>query len=409
MSTQKMERIGQRAATQTFFKKNADMDFYLLWMLSYQTEKGAEIGECYYAASCIDEREPESWIAAWLTLANRTEDRANNAFSQGHLVSAREAYLRAFTYYRGATFYLRPGDPRFRETFNAFEANFQKATALLDPAFEPVTIPFEGNSLPGYLVKAANGAEKHPTLIMVGGGESFREDLYFWAGAAGARRGYNVLLVDLPGQGGTPFAGLSIRDDTEVPIQTIVDYLLTRPEVDPRRIAIHGLSGGGYFVTRGAAFEHRLRACIANSPIIDLHRVVTQEMPAFLQKLPSFASNAAIAWAGRQNPSLAITLEKICWQAGVTTLSDFVDRTKSCNLNGLVERISCPTLCLGGDAEGDTGEASRQLHAFYNALTIPQKAVVIFTAADGANAHCQVGNFSLSHQVAFDWLDQVMR
>ncbi len=54
-----------------------------------------------------------------------------------------------------------------------------------------------------------------PNGILIGGGETCAEELYFWVGPAGVRRGYHVLLVDLPGQGMTPFEGLFFRTNTE--------------------------------------------------------------------------------------------------------------------------------------------------------------------------------------------------
>jgi dienelactone hydrolase len=38
----------------------------------------------------------------------------------------------------------------------------------------------------------------------------------------------------------------------------VVDYLLSRPDVDPERIALIGLSFGGYLAPRAATAEHRL-------------------------------------------------------------------------------------------------------------------------------------------------------
>ena len=31
----------------------------------------------------------------------------------------------------------------------------------------------------------------------------------------------------------------------------------------------------------------------------------------------------------------------------------------------------------------------------------------VFTAGDGAEAHCQVNNLSLMHATVFDWLDEL--
>lgn len=56
--------------------------------------------------------------------------------------------------------------------------------------------------------------------------------------------------------------------------------------------------------------------------------------------------------------------------------------------------------------EGELEEQMAQVREFYNALQAP-KDLRIFTAADGADAHCQINNLSLMQQVVFDWLDEV--
>ena len=49
------------------------------------------------------------------------------------------------------------------------------------------------------------------------------------------------------------------------PAQLVVDYLLTLPQVDPKRIAITGYSRGGKMVTIAAALDERIAAVIAGS------------------------------------------------------------------------------------------------------------------------------------------------
>src|SRR3712207_9034395 len=88
------------------------------------------------------------------------------------------------------------------------------------------------------------------TLIMVGGGETYAEDLYFWGGVGAVDRGYNALLVDMPGQGATPFEGMHHRFDVEVPMGAVLDHLLGRSEVDTERVAAYGVSLGGYIGDR---------------------------------------------------------------------------------------------------------------------------------------------------------------
>ena len=56
-------------------------------------------------------------------------------------------------------------------------------------------------------------------------------------------RGYNFMTVDLPGQGLMPFAGKVFRTDTNVAMKPVVDYILSRSDVDPEYLAAYGISG----------------------------------------------------------------------------------------------------------------------------------------------------------------------
>lgn len=380
------------------------MDFYFAWILAHQSEGGSALGECFYTASQVKDGDPESWYTAWAEIARRVESQATHALESGHRVSAREAYLRAFTYHQMAAIFVRPRDQRLRETWQKVQWCFRQAAAQFSPPIEPVQIPFEGKSLPGYFLHGNDGIRKAPTLIMIGGGETCAEELYFWVGPAGVRRGYHVLMVDLPGQGGTPFDGLFVRTNSEVPIRAVVDYALARPEVDPERLGLFGISGGGYMVSRAVPFEKRIKACAASAPIIDVHRLATAEFPPALLKAPAVVGDALVKLAGLQSPLPVIAMEKFCWQAGVSKTSEALEMARQARVER-IDEITCPVLCMVG--EGESEEQMAQAREFYNALKCP-KELRIFTAADGADAHCQVNNLNLMQQVVFDWLDKVI-
>ncbi|HVB72231.1 MAG TPA: YqiA/YcfP family alpha/beta fold hydrolase, partial [Ktedonobacteraceae bacterium] len=68
---------------------------------------------------------------------------------------------------------------------------------------------------------------------------------------------------DGPGQGEMEFEH-AMRHDFEVPVRYAIDYLESRADVDGRRVGLMGVSLGGYYAPRAAAFEPRLKATIAN-------------------------------------------------------------------------------------------------------------------------------------------------
>ena len=79
------------------------------------------------------------------------------------------------------------------------------------------------------------------------------------------------LIVDGPGNGESiRFRGMTARYDSNVAGSAAVDYLEKREDVDKDRIAVMGVSLGGYFAPRCAAFEKRFKACVAWGAIYDM-------------------------------------------------------------------------------------------------------------------------------------------
>ncbi|MGH3159524.1 MAG: acetylxylan esterase [Streptosporangiaceae bacterium] len=118
--------------------------------------------------------------------------------------------------------------------------------------------------MPGYLLRPDDQPVCRPTVIVNNGQDGQHIAAYAMGAADAVARGYNALIFYGPGQGEMLFERqISFRPDWENVITPVVDYLLTRPEVDPARITLTGLSLGGELVIRAAAFEHRLAAVVA--------------------------------------------------------------------------------------------------------------------------------------------------
>ena len=91
---------------------------------------------------------------------------------------------------------------------------YKAAAGLFDPPIEPVEIPYEGKTLPGYLHRVDGSARKRPLLILNTGFDGSAEEMH-WSGArAAVERGYTVLVFDGPGQFGPLHRdGLAFRPD----------------------------------------------------------------------------------------------------------------------------------------------------------------------------------------------------
>jgi hypothetical protein len=381
---------------------NEEMDLYLSRFMGYATYGGAQHGECLRVAAQVEDGNPHSWVDAWCRHARYVEAHAMATLEAGHLLSAREAYLRACTYYRAALAFLHPFEPRYLDAWEDMRSCFRMAAALFQPPITHVEIPFEGTTLPGYFMRVSAEHTPHPTLIAVGDGDTFAEELYFWAAAPGALRGYNTLFVELPGQGSTPLNGLFFRVDAEVPMRAVVDYALGLPDVDPERLYAYGVSGGGYMVARAAAHDERIKACVLNAPVTDVYRLLASELPEeLLDESRLYEPFVQVEGAG--GPVAELMFEKLCWRAGTACLGETLALAERAHLGDLVGQIRCPTFCLV--SHGERAERNEQARQFYNHLRAP-KQLRIFTDEEGAELS-SCGNLSLMHATLFDWLDEL--
>ena len=360
----------------------------------------------FFAASEMRDGDPDSWIHAWTGLGQRVEQRAADSLSHGHLVSAREAYLRAYIYYRAALAFMNPRvDKRFTEQLDQARLCFRCGASLLDLPLEQVNIPFAGTTLPGLFLKAAADTTPRPTLIMIGGGDTFLEDLYFYIGPAGQKRGYNVLMVDLPGQGDLPNRGLVWRPDAETPMFAVVDYALGRADVDRERLAAYGLSGGGYLVPRAATREKRLKAIVACSLILDMSQIWAPILPKLETSL------VFKLWRRfeprRFEPTIRL-LETYKWRWGVRSLTDLIRVCRAYTFDPT--QITCPTLNLIPENEYRSFEAGRAwAYHCLDKIANPNNRLFVAPRNEGADSHGGGTNLSLMSQIVFDWLDEVFQ
>jgi pimeloyl-ACP methyl ester carboxylesterase len=306
--------------------------------------------------------------------------------------------LRACTYYRAPLFITPPSEPTFRPDGAKMRACFQQAAALFDPPIETVTVTYQGVPLLGYFWKADDSRTPRPTLIVAGGIETYAEDCYFFIGSEGAARGYNVLTVDLPGQGVNPDHGLYFGARMEQPVAAVVDYALSRPEVDAERLALFGFSWGGHVAFKAAQHEPRLKAVIANPAMPDVFRAVLAQQKGH----------------NRAEPLSRMVFDQIVWRMGLRISFDPRDIARRLGkaydylFNGRADpaKIARPVLCLAG--EGEAAVTLQIGRASAAKLPHQKSKLRIFTRAEGGEAHCQVNNLALPNAVIFDWLAEVL-
>ena len=204
----------------------------------------------------------DQWYDAWEKASRRHADIAEAATAAGHRHTAALAHIRAALFLHWATFLYGHDQRRFLEGMTAMHRHWAKAAPLLDPPMELFEVSFEGARLPGYLMRPA-GSPRPPIVVLVPGGDSTKEELFDF-GLHILERGMAVAAFDGPGQG-LVSTTLRMRPDYEVPIKAVVDHLLQRDDLDGDRLAVGGISYGGLFACRAAAFDDRVKAVVSVS------------------------------------------------------------------------------------------------------------------------------------------------
>ncbi|KOG75379.1 MULTISPECIES: alpha/beta hydrolase family protein [Streptomyces] len=394
------------------FSENAQFDYEILIALGSAWRRGADVGEVLATASAVADGDAETWFGAWTRLARRVREQADRGAAEGMAVSARDGWLRAAGYLGtalvGVDAVAGPQE-RLAEVFPEHRACFDRFLRAWDPPAEPVSIPYEDTSLPGYLVSPPGASGPLSTLIANNGSDGPISSAWTLLGAPAVARGHRVLLFDGPGQQSMLFErGVTFRPDWEKVITPVVDFLLSRPDVDPRRIALAGISQAGYWVPRTLAFEHRIAAAVADPGVVRVAdswwRNLGPDLRALWESGDREAFDGYVGEGLKQDPALAATWR---WRAkpyGIESPFALLTEVSRYDVTPVAGRITTPLLITDPDGEQFWPGASREL---YDLLPGP-KQLVRFTEEEGAHLHCEPMGRALFEQRVFDWLDTVL-
>jgi dipeptidyl aminopeptidase/acylaminoacyl peptidase len=350
---------------------------------------GADLGEVYKVVSALKGRAGEgpAWFGEWSAMAEKVARLGETAGAAGHATTASAAYMRAANYYQTGERLLQPRSEESQQAYARAVALFKKGMADVPfISIEAVEVPFEGTSLPGYFVKSRDaGAAPLPTLVFFDGLDITKEMQYFRGVPELIKRGLAVLIVDIPGTGESiRFRGMPARYDTNVAGTAAVDYLATRRDVDKDRLAVMGISLGGYYAPRAAAFEPRFKACVSWGAIWDYHATWKKRVDKAFQA------------------SLSVPGEHIMWVLGVTNIDAALKKLEGFRLAGVAQKVECPYLLTHG--ERDAQIPMEDARALFNAIGAKDKTLKVFTFEEGGYEHCQGDNLRIGIAYIGDWL-----
>jgi hypothetical protein len=387
-----------------------DFDFDVRILLGSAPYEGADAGEVLQAITGVADGDHAAWYDAWTALGTRIRAIADTSAGARHPVSAASAFLRAANYFAVAVNAAEAlaDDDRLATAFRAHRSAWDRFADTCGYPVERLAIPYEDTPLPGYLLSPADaGTEPRPTLVLVNGSDGPISGMWTTGGLGGLRRGYRVLMFDGPGQQSMLFDhGVPFRPDWEAVLTPVVDLLLSRGDVDGSRLAAYGISQAGYWLPRALTAEHRIAAAIVDPGVVDVSASWIAHMPKHLLELvhrgaqEEFDRDMAIGM--KASKALARTWAFRARPYGGSGYYDTMTRMLGYRLSpDDAKRITTPLFVTSPEKEQFwPGQSERLVELAPDAVLQP------FTAAEGADYHCQPMARLLTDQRMFDWLDE---
>jgi dipeptidyl aminopeptidase/acylaminoacyl peptidase len=205
----------------------------------------------------------DEWLPAWSKVGDTHTELALEAEAHGRYRTAGEAWVQAALAYHFGKFVwmvdMREHDRAEQRAISAI-AN---AHRHLDPTAERIEIPLtDAITMAGNLRKPP-GVERPPLVLLLPGLDSTKEEFFYWEQVF-LDRGLATFSLDGPGQGEVA-ATSHIYPNYEVAVTAAIDLLVERDDFDQERIGAAGVSLGGYYAPRAAAYEKRIKAVVGIS------------------------------------------------------------------------------------------------------------------------------------------------
>jgi hypothetical protein len=392
------------------FSDNADADFEIRIALGAAYSGAADVGEVLAAVGPVKAKDRRGWYRSWMALADRIAADADAAHGKGHDASAAGAYLRASNYY-GVAVNAASALDSADELLATFRKHRAAWDAFVDTTTEAhvqrVAIPYETTTLPGYVFRPREASAPTPLLIGTNGSDGSLTSMWTSCIFGALRRGYTVLVYDGPGQQSMLFEQkTTFRPDWEAVLTPVLDVGLGLDGVDAARTAVYGISQAGYWVPRALAFEHRFAAAVVDPGVVDVSASWMSHLPPSMLRLIDKGDTEKfdkdMAFGLRFQPQNASTWAFRARPYGALGYAETIQEVRRYDLEQVASQITTPLLITSPEGEQFWPGQSERLAK----LTPEVSTLVPFTAAEGADLHCQPLARALTDERMFDWLDE---
>lgn len=357
---------------------------------------GGEVGEVFKVCAALKGRvgEGQTWFSEWNRMGGKVASLAEEAEKKGYSQTASAAYMRAGHYIQIGERLLQPrtaeSQKAYARSIELFKKGIPNCSFL---SLEAVEVPFEeGKTLPAYFVKSITpNPVKWPTVVFFDGLDVTKEMQFFRGVPELAKRGMACLIIDGPGNGESiRFRGMSLRYDYNVAGTAAVNYLETRKDVDRENLGVMGISLGGYYAPRCAAFEKRYKACVSWGAIYDYYATWKNRIEKQFKT------------------ALSVPGEHINWVLGVKSFDEALKKLENFTLKGVASKVECSYLLTHGEEDAQiTTEDAQKL---FDEVASKDKTFKVFTQEEGGSQHCQRDNITIGASYIADWLyDRLVR
>ncbi|WP_265442574.1 alpha/beta fold hydrolase [Flexivirga meconopsidis] len=311
--------------------------------------------------------------------------------------------LERAAYTRMAEFFIPSGDPRKNPARESFLRTVKDYYRIEDG--EQFRVPYGANHLPAYRFTPT---EPKGTIVVFGGFDSYIEE-WFSAAFQLYNDGYDTALFEGPGQG-APLEddGLTFTADWQRPVEAILDYF------ELTEVTLMGFSMGGGLVLRAAAAEKRVTRVISYGVMPDLLDIQLHAVPASrrrrLRELIAAGDADGVDALMRDTSSGHLLLEWALHQGrhvtGKSTPFEVFQAYTEYETDSISSLIAQDVLLLHGNQ--DHYVPNDQLLRQIGTLTNPRSVTIrVFSEAEQAQNHCQVGNYPAALRQITGWLAAV--
>lgn len=330
---------------------------------------------------------------------NNVEDWKNEMIKLAERALQEDRLINAAFYYRAAEFYTFSDDHDKEILYDKFRDLFY--SLFENEGLERFKVPYEDGFLP--VIKISAIGENKGTIVLHGGFDSYIEEFYSWMRYF-SRHGYEVIGFEGPGQGAAlKKYGIPLDIQWEKPTKAVLDYL----NLDD--VTLIGLSMGGWFCLRAAAFEPRIKRVIAQGHAIDYFKVpnilAQWMMTCFLKIFPGSVNKMTLKNIKKGNMEMWST-SNLMYITDKNVPVDAMKYAFQMNQENIhSEMVKQDVLILSGEDDHFIGVKlhKKQVNALTNARSVTGK---IFTKEDQAQNHCQVGNTELALETMLKWIEQ---